>query len=158
MPVHSVAFEPISGEFAATRARGRIIIEDMMTSEAVTRNVRVRVRTRFDASRSNPPDNLWFFEYTVQIANEGPETVQLVSRHWIITDALNQVHEVKGLGVVGKQPVLAPGEEFEYTSGCPLTTPFGSMRGTYQMLSDSQERFDIEVAPFILTEPYDTVH
>jgi ApaG protein len=130
----------------------------MMTSEAITRNVRVRVRTRYDPARSNPADNLWFFEYTVQISNEGTDTVQLVSRHWIITDALNQVHEVKGLGVVGKQPVLAPGEEFEYTSGCPLTTPFGSMRGTYQMLTDRQERFDIEVAPFVLTEPYDTVH
>lgn len=129
-----------------------------MTSEAVTRNLRVRVRTEYDPSRSNPPGNLWFFLYTVEISNEGDDTVQLVSRHWTITDAMGEIREVRGPGVVGKQPVLAPGERFEYTSGCDLGTPFGSMHGTYQMVAGNEDRFDVEIAPFALTEPYDTVH
>ncbi len=94
----------------------------------------------------------------MQISNEGVETVQLISRHWIITDANHQVKEVRGLGVVGKQPVLDPGESFQYTSGCPLSTPFGSMRGTYQMLKPDGERFDVEIGPFALTEPYTVLH
>jgi ApaG protein len=130
----------------------------MSTSEAVTRSVRVRVRAQYDPERSDPSENQWFFLYTIQISNEGPQTVQLLSRHWIITDGKGQVQEVRGLGVVGEQPVLAPGERFEYTSGCPLTTPFGSMQGTYQMVSENHDRFDVEVAPFALTEPYSTVH
>jgi len=130
----------------------------MSTSEAVTRNVRVRVRAQYDPERSDPSDNQWFFLYTIQISNEGHQTVQLLSRHWIITDGKGQVQEIRGLGVVGEQPVLAPGERFEYTSGCPLTTPFGSMQGTYQMVSESQDRFDVDIAPFALTEPYSTIH
>ena len=130
----------------------------MSTSEAVTRNVRVRVRAQYDPERSDPSDNQWFFLYTIQISNEGHQTVQLLSRHWIITDGKGQVQEIRGPGVVGEQPVLAPGERFEYTSGCPLTTPFGSMQGTYQMVSESQDRFDVDIAPFALTEPYSTVH
>jgi ApaG protein len=84
--------------------------------------------------------------------------VQLISRHWIITDAMGHTEEVKGEGVVGKQPVLEPGESFEYTSGCKLKTPFGSMRGTYQMVADNQESFDAEIPSFTMTEPYTTVH
>ncbi len=99
-----------------------------------------------------------FFLYTVAIKNEGKETVQLVSRHWIITDGMGKVEEVHGPGVVGKQPTLAPGQSFEYTSGCPLTTPFGSMHGTYQMINEAAEKFDIEIAPFTLSEPYTTVN
>ena len=94
----------------------------------------------------------------MEIINEGADTVQLLSRHWIITDAMGKVEEVRGPGVVGNQPVLAPTQSFKYTSGCPLTTPFGSMHGTYQMVSKSGEQFDIEIAPFALTEPYTTVH
>ena len=127
-------------------------------SEAVTHNVRVRVRAQYDPQQSNPTAHQWFFLYTIQISNEGGQTVQLLSRHWIITDGTGQVQEVRGPGVVGEQPVLAPGERFEYTSGCPLTTPFGSMRGTYQMVSDKHERFEVEIAEFALTEPYSTVH
>jgi ApaG protein len=127
-------------------------------SEAVTRNIRVTVESEFAPSRSNPGQNQWFFLYTVRLFNQGRETVQLISRHWIITDAMGDVKEVRGPGVIGKQPVLAPGESFEYTSGCSLTTPFGSMKGTYQMVTDKQERFDIEIPPFTLTEPYTTVH
>ena len=129
----------------------------MYTSEAVTQTIRVRVAAEYSSEHSQPHQNQWFFLYTVEISNEGSETVQLISRHWIITDANHHVEEVRGLGVVGKQPVLAPGESFQYTSGCPLSTPFGSMRGTYQMVKGSGERFDVEIAAFALTEPY-TVH
>jgi len=127
-------------------------------SEAVTRNIRVWVEAEFAPERSNPHQNQWFFLYTVRITNEGRKTVQLLSRHWIITDAMGDVKEVRGPGVIGKQPVLEPGESFEYTSGCPLTTPFGSMRGTYQMVTGDDEHFDIEIPTFTLTEPYTTVH
>jgi ApaG protein len=130
----------------------------MYSSEAITRNIRVRVQAQYDPSRSNPNHSQWFFLYTVNVTNEGSETVQLMSRHWVITDGMGKVEEVRGPGVVGKQPVLAPGESFEYTSGCPLTTPFGSMQGTYQMVNRAAEKFDIEIAQFILTEPYSTVN
>jgi len=126
--------------------------------EAVTRNIRVRVESEFAPGRSNPAQNQWFFLYTIRITNEGRERVKLLSRHWIITDGMGTVREVRGAGVVGKQPLLEPGESFEYTSGCDLTTPFGSMRGTYQMTTDEQERFEIEIPTFTLTEPYSTVH
>lgn len=104
-----------------------------------------------------PQQSRWFFVYTVQISNEGDETVQLVSRHWIITDATGHVEEVRGPGVVGQQPVLEPGESYEYTSGCPLSVPFGSMEGTYEMVTAGGDRFDATVAPFALRGPY-TVH
>jgi ApaG protein len=129
----------------------------MFTSEAVTRGVRVRVQSEYAPERSQPSKNQWFFLYTITISNEGPDTVQLLTRHWIITDATGHVEEVRGPGVVGKQPILRPGEAFEYTSGCPLTTPFGTMEGTYQMVTDAGERFDAAVAQFTLSEPY-TVH
>ena len=127
-------------------------------SEAVTRHIRVHVETEYAPGRSNPAQNKWFFLYTIRLTNEGRETVQLISRHWIITDALGEVMEVKGQGVVGKQPVLEPGETFEYTSGCELTTPFGSMKGTYQMVTDKNEPFPVQIPQFTLTEPYTTVH
>lgn len=94
------------------------------------------------------------FAYHVRIQNEGPETVQLVSRHWIITDATGRVEEVKGPGVVGHQPILKSGESFEYTSGCPLGTAVGTMHGSYQMVNARGERFDAVIAPFTLAEPY----
>jgi ApaG protein len=129
----------------------------MFTSEATTRGVQVRVRSQYSADRSDPSRNQWFFLYTVTITNQGTEPVQLLTRHWIITDGGGQVDEVKGPGVVGKQPTLAPGEFFEYTSGCPLSTPFGIMEGTYQMVTGAGEQFDARIAPFTLSEPY-TVH
>ncbi len=129
----------------------------MFTSEAVTRRVRVSVVSEYSPERSQPSKSQWFFLYTITIANEGTETVQLLTRHWIITDATGHVEEVRGPGVVGKQPILRPGESFEYTSGCPLTTPYGKMEGTYQMVDQAGERFDVAVAPFTLSEPY-TVH
>ena len=129
----------------------------MFTSEANTRGVRVRVESEYAPDRSEPSKNQWFFLYTVTITNEGSDTVQLLTRHWIITDGTGHVEEVRGPGVVGKQPILKPGESFEYTSGCPLSTPFGVMEGTYQMLTEGGDRFDARVAPFTLSEPY-TVH
>jgi ApaG protein len=127
------------------------------TSEAVTNNVRVEVESQYAPERSQPFQNHWFFHYTVRISNEGDDTVQLLSRHWIITDGNGHVEEVRGAGVVGEQPVLSPGESFEYTSGCQLKTSTGTMRGTYQMVTEEGSHFDIEIAPFALAEPY-TVH
>jgi len=129
----------------------------MFTSEAITRSVRIRVEAEYAPDRSQPCKNQWFFLYTVTISNEGLETLQLLTRHWVITDGTGHVEEVRGPGVVGKQPTLRPGESFEYTSGCPLTTPFGVMEGSYQMMSEAGERFDVRIAPFTLSEPY-TVH
>ncbi len=131
--------------------------EGMFASEATTRGVRVSVLSEYAPDRSRPAQEQWFFLYTITITNEGQDTVQLVSRHWIITDGAGHVEEVKGPGVVGQQPVLAPGQTFTYTSGCPLETPFGKMEGTYQMVSKSGESFDVAIAPFTLSEPY-TVH
>jgi ApaG protein len=123
------------------------------TSEAVTHGVRVQVDCRFSPERSDPSRREYFFVYTVTITNEGPEPVQLVSRHWIITNAHGKVDEVRGPGVVGQQPRLAHDETFEYTSGCPLDTAFGSMRGSYELVRvDARERFDVEIAPFALRQ------
>ncbi len=124
-----------------------------MTSEAITRGVRVRVRPRYLADHSNPPER-WIFTYAVEITNVGKETVQLLSRHWVITDAHGHVEEVRGPGVVGAQPLLAPGESFEYTSFCPLPTAYGTMHGTYQMITSEGETFDAEVAAFHMSTPY----
>jgi len=129
----------------------------MSTSEAVTRNVRVRVEAEYSPERSNPKSEHWFFLYTVTISNEGDDAVQLMTRHWIITDGNNRVEEVNGPGVVSEQPVLHPGESYTYTSGCPLPTPFGMMEGTYGMVTDGGDPFDARIAPFTLSEPY-TVH
>ena len=127
------------------------------TSEAITNNVRVEVESQYAADHSQPFQNHWLFHYTVRITNEGDAAVQLISRHWVITHGDGHVDEVKGPGVIGKQPVLAPGESFEYTSGCPLKTPSGLMRGTYQMVTEDGDHFDVEIAPFALHEPY-TIH
>ncbi len=126
----------------------------MPASETVTRGIRISVETTYDPTRSSPQQSQWFFLYTIRITNEGPITAQLISRHWIITDATGHVEEVKGPGVVGEQPSLAQGQSFEYTSGCPLATPFGSMRGTYQMTTADGQQFDAEIAEFILREPH----
>jgi ApaG protein len=126
-------------------------------SDAVTNGVRVEVLSRPSTENSRPLQGEWVFEYTVRITNQGSETVQLISRHWIITDGMDHVEEVRGPGVVGKQPVLAPGESFKYSSWCPLKTPTGAMRGTYQMIGPGGKQFDIEIAPFALKARY-TVH
>lgn len=126
----------------------------MFHSEAITRGIRVRVDSRYVAERSDPDAGNWFFMYTIEIANQEEDTVQLISRHWIITNADGIVHEVRGPGVVGEQPVLGPGESFTYTSACPLDTPFGTMHGTYEMVTRSGERFDAVIAAFSLGLPH----
>ena len=117
---------------------------------AVTRQIEVVVTPRFEADRSSPDSNYFFWAYTISITNRGTETVQLKTRHWRITDANGRRQEVRGAGVVGEEPVLKAGEHFEYTSGVPLQTPSGFMAGTYGMVSASGEHFDIEVPAFSL--------
>jgi ApaG protein len=124
------------------------------TSEETTRGIHVSVKAQYVPERSNPAEGEWFFAYTIRIANEGPIAAQLLSRHWIITDADGKVEEVRGPGVVGRQPLLGPGEAFEYTSACPLGTSFGVMEGTYSMVTPAGDQFDVRIAPFSLSEPF----
>jgi len=127
-------------------------------SEAVTRGVRVSVTARYSPEYSDQNRRKWFFLYTIRITNEGSRTVQLLNRHWIITDANGEVEEVRGPGVVGRQPVLKQGESFEYTSGCPLETAFGSMQGTYEMQVEGGETFNANVAGFALRQHDDAIN
>ena len=120
-------------------------------SRAVTREIRVEVESEFLADRSD--GETFFFAYHITISNEGTETVQLVSRQWIITDADGDVETVRGAGVVGEFPILAPGESYEYTSFCPLRTSVGTMHGSYTMRARSGETFEAEIAPFTLAVP-----
>ena len=115
--------------------------------------VAVDVITAYLPDHSNPEDGQYTFAYTITISNASDVPVQLLSRHWVIQDATGQTREVRGPGVVGEQPVLEPGDSFEYTSGCPLNTPFGSMEGRYQMVTESGEEFEAEIARFELREP-----
>jgi ApaG protein len=121
---------------------------------AVTRNIEVTVTPRFVAERSSPENGYFFWAYTIEITNLGQETVQLKTRHWRITDALGRLQEVKGAGVVGEEPVLTSGQSFEYTSHVPLPTPSGFMMGTYGMVTETGEGFDIEVPAFSLDCSY----
>jgi ApaG protein len=123
-------------------------------SDAITQGIRVEVMSRHAPENSRPHEGEWVFQYTVRITNQSLETVQLVSRHWIITDALEHVQEVRGPGVVGEQPVLAPGQSFQYSSWCQLRTPTGMMRGSYQMVGPAKKQFDIEIAAFALKARY----
>jgi ApaG protein len=122
-------------------------------SQANTNGIVVAVHSRYVPEYSNPDQKAWLFAYTIRITNESDQTVQLMSRHWIITDAEGQQEEVRGPGVVGAQPRLQPGEHFEYTSACPLKTPFGTMQGSYRMVTDHGEQFDAEIAAFSLALP-----
>lgn len=122
-------------------------------SEAVTHGIRVEVLCRYAPENSRPLHREWIFQYTVRITNQSGETVQLISRHWIITDANNKVMEVKGLGVIGQQPLLKPGESFEYTSGTHLETAVGTMHGTYQMVAEDGQHFDAPIPSFTLSVP-----
>ncbi len=125
----------------------------MAPPEATTRGISVQVESEFAPSHSAPQQHRWFFAYKVRITNDGDETVQLLNRSWIITNAEGHVEQVSGPGVVGEQPVLRPGYAFEYSSGCPLGTPFGSMRGTYEMVNELGERFEVQIPPFVLRLP-----
>ncbi len=124
------------------------------TSTAVTEGVRVVVRSAYVADQSLPRARRYVFAYTVRIVNEGTEAAQLRTRHWIVTDAGGKIEEVRGPGVVGQEPYLKPGEQFEYTSGCVLETPRGEMRGTYQMHRPNGQVFDAVIAPFSLSLPH----
>ena len=125
----------------------------MPTSQAVTSGIRVEVESVYVPERSRPSSDEWYFVYHVKISNESKRTVQLLSRHWIITDANGNVQEVRGPGVVGQQPILPPGASHEYASSCPLRTSFGTMHGTYQMVWEGGSSFDVEIAPFALGDP-----
>ncbi|MCC6848890.1 MAG: Co2+/Mg2+ efflux protein ApaG [Deltaproteobacteria bacterium] len=125
----------------------------MFSSHAVTRGIEVFVRSSYVPEQSEPDEQQWFFAYRVRITNGGDAPVQLLSRHWVITDANGKVEEVRGAGVVGKQPILEPGRSFEYTSACPLGTAFGTMRGAYRMQISGGDAFDAEIAPFTLAAP-----
>lgn len=123
-------------------------------SDTTTRGIRIQVKSTYLSDQSSPRDNHYLFAYHVRISNVGSETAQLISREWIITSAEGEVERVKGPGVVGEQPVLAPGSSFEYTSYCPLKTPVGSMQGSYQMVIAGGEKFDAQIAPFTLAAPH----
>lgn len=128
-------------------------------SDTVTRGVRVVVRPRYVEEQSEPSKSHYLFAYHVTIRNESEVTVQLISRHWVITDGEGKSEEVRGPGVVGYQPTLKPGEQFQYTSGCPLPTPVGTMHGSYQMIvvgpsePGSDDAFDAYIEPFRLAVP-----
>ena len=122
-------------------------------STSLTNGIMVTVRSQYIPERSSVSGRQYAFAYTVKIANQGDVTARLESRHWIITDAGGRVEEVRGPGVVGVQPRLRPGETFEYTSWCVLATPSGTMRGTYQMVTDRGQTFDADIAPFRLSLP-----
>jgi len=125
----------------------------IMVSEALTHQIRVQVKSSFVPDRSDPGRRQFIYQYRIRITNEGGRPAQLISRHWIITDGFGKVEEVKGPGVVGEQPLIAPGETFEYTSFCPLPTQYGVMQGTYQMVDENGGTFEVEIAPFRLFIP-----
>ena len=120
---------------------------------AVTRQIEVKARPTFLPERSSPENGYFFWAYTITLTNLGPETVQLKTRHWRITDATGRLQEVRGAGVVGEQPVLKPGEHYEYTSGVPLPTASGFMAGSYGMVTDEGEAFNIDIPAFSLDLP-----
>ena len=123
--------------------------------ELETRRIRVAVRPAYLDDQSDPEDDRFVWSYTVTIENRGAEPVQLLSRYWNIMDGAGRVQEVRGAGVVGAQPVIGPGESFQYTSGCPLETATGTMSGRYQMMSASGESFEAEIPAFLLESPYE---
>ncbi len=122
-------------------------------SDTTTRGIRIQVEPRYIAEQSDPRASKYLFAYHITIENRGGETVQLVSRHWVITDGDGDKAEVKGAGVVGEQPRLAPGERFQYTSACPLSTPVGTMQGSFQMVTEGGQQFDAWIEPFRLATP-----
>jgi len=138
-------------------ALGRTPVGGERMYTLTTRDISVTVKPIFLEDQSSPPDNHYVWAYHVRIENRGRATVQLRNRHWVITDAMGRIQEVRGAGVVGEQPVLKPGEAFEYTSGTPLPTPSGIMRGSYQMEREDGERFDVSIPAFSLDSPHQTM-
>lgn len=130
------------------------LIDDVMTFEAETAGIRVAVQSYFLDDQSDPDQSRFVWAYRIRIANDSDITVQLLNRHWIITDAKGKVEEVKGEGVIGEQPVIGPGQSFTYTSGTPLSTPSGFMHGTYEMQDEDGSHFFVEIPSFSLDSPY----
>lgn len=130
------------------------MLSESGASQAVTNGIEIAVKSQFVAEKSSPTARRYAFAYTVTITNRGKETAQLQRRHWMITDSEGDMQEVRGDGVVGEQPILAPGEAFEYTSFCVIPTPSGVMRGTYQMVTKAGQSFNAQIAPFHLAMPY----
>ena len=128
-----------------------------MFKNEVPQDIDISVNTQYLQDQSDPENNRYVFAYTIGIENKGQKPVQLLSRHWIITDDNEKVEEVRGTGVVGQQPLIAPGQIFHYTSGAILTTGFGTMQGSYEMLKPDGSRFDAEIPPFLLSRPH-SVH
>ncbi|WP_333572880.1 Co2+/Mg2+ efflux protein ApaG [Sphingomonas sp.] len=125
----------------------------LFTDEATTRGVVVRVSVSYLPEQSEPHRGRWFWAYHIRIENEGPVAVQLLTRHWIITDGRGLRHTVEGEGVVGEQPMIAPGASFDYVSGCPLSTPTGAMQGSYHMIAEDGSAFDVSIPRFALIAP-----
>ncbi|SFK48941.1 ApaG protein [Sphingomonas sp. NFR04] len=125
----------------------------LFTDEATTRGVVVRVSVSYLPEQSEPHRGRWFWAYHIRIENEGTVAVQLLTRHWIITDGRGLRHTVEGEGVVGEQPMIAPGGSFDYVSGCPLSTPTGSMQGSYHMIDEDGDTFDVTIPRFALIAP-----
>lgn len=124
----------------------------------ITQSIRVTVKPIYLEEQSSPADHHYVWAYHIEIENTGADTVQLLTRHWKITDSTGRMQEVRGAGVVGEQPVLAPGESYEYTSGTPLGTPSGIMVGSFEMESQGGQRFDVAVPAFSLDSPYQQVN
>lgn len=129
-------------------------VDNEQLYEAVTHDIRIRVRPEYQDEQSTPDEGYYFWTYTIEIANEGEQAVQLKSRIWRITDAMGKTEEVRGPGVVGQTPKIPPGQEFTYTSGCPLATPSGIMVGSFQMVGEQGQLFDVAVPAFSLDSPY----
>jgi ApaG protein len=125
----------------------------LFPNAATTDGVTVRVSVSYLPEQSEPERGRWFWAYHIRLENEGEETVQLLTRHWVITDGRGARHSVEGEGVVGEQPVIEPGASFDYVSGCPLATPSGAMQGTYRMVREDGAIFDVEIPRFALLAP-----
>ena len=130
-----------------------MLLEKMTAMPTKPYDIAVKTRTVYIADQSDPANDRYVFAYTITITNSGSVAAQLLSRHWIITDANDKVQEVRGKGVVGEQPHLRPGESFEYTSGSAIATPVGTMRGSYQMAADDATKFDVPIPEFTLSMP-----
>jgi len=128
-------------------------MKSLFTDTAETRGITVRVSVSYLPEQSEPGRGRWFWAYHIRIENEGPMAVQLLTRHWIITDGRGQRHSVEGEGVVGEQPMIAPGSSFDYVSGCPLSTPTGTMQGSYEMIAEDGSTIDVAIPKFALTAP-----
>ena len=130
-----------------------MIMKALFNEQAETRGITVRVSASYLPEQSEPDRGRWFWTYHIRIENDGPITVQLLTRHWVITDGRGGKHIVEGEGVIGEQPMIAPGGSFDYVSGCPLTTPTGHMQGSYQMVAEDGSAFDVAIPKFALLAP-----